>query len=78
MTKDEINEEELDNDIDLVDEEEIPEPPKKERRVEPARKAEVKPQIKYVAVPRAVPIESMLNEIFDALQRIETKLNNGQ
>lgn len=38
---------------------------------------QVKHQPEYVIVPRVVATEEMLNLIYDSLQRIEAKLNNG-
>lgn len=87
----------IDDDIEFSDDEEeedeeLPVPtPKREKRVEPARKKimakkqgqKEKVKVQYVPVPRAVPNESMLNEIYDALneirelnQRILNKLEN--
>jgi len=53
------------------------------REVEPEEieaEEEPKPEVKeeaeprYIAVPRAVPMETMLNEIYDSQQRIEQAL----
>jgi len=31
-------------------------------------------QPQYIAIPRAVPVESMINEIYDSLQEIKANL----
>ena len=57
---------------ELEYEDEEPTPRKVRETDLPQRKTEAEPQ--YVAIPRAVPMETMLNEIYDAQQEIKQML----